>query len=158
LPERRVAVLGCGNLLMRDDGLGVRAVEQLRRCGVPEGVELTDAGTALIDVLPHVDGAEKTILVDVVRAGGQPGDIYRIPTEELEQRLSSAGPKCSLHDIELREALTLARLQQARLGTVILIGMEPAAIEMGMELSEAVERAMPRLLEAILAEIRRPAE
>ena len=153
MPERRVAVVGCGNILMRDDGVGVRAVERLRERGVAEGVELIDAGTALMDVLPFLGGVDKTILVDAVRAGGEPGAVYRMPLAELENTARRPGGAASLHDIELREALTLARLENADLGEVVVIGMEPGPIETGMELSEPVERAVPRLIEAIRNEI-----
>jgi len=158
LPERRTAVVGCGNILMQDDGLGVRAIERLREQGVPRGVELIDAGTALMDVLPDLGEAESIILVDAVRTGGEPGAIYRLPLAELENRMNRPGPRCSLHEVELREALVLARLENVKLDHAVVFGMEPAAVQPGMDLSEPVERAMPRLLDAISQEIDSPKE
>ena len=159
MPERRVAVVGCGNVLMRDDGVGVRVVERLRERGVPEGVELIDAGTALMDVLPFLGGVDKTILVDAARAGGEPGAVYRLPLAALEEAARRSSVRAvSLHDVELREALTLARLENVDLGEVVVLGMEPGPIETGMELSEPVERAVPRLIEAIRTEIEKTKE
>ena len=158
MPERRIAVVGCGNILMQDDGLGVRAIERLCERGVPERVDLIDAGTALMDVLPDLGEAERIILVDAIRTGGEPGAIYRMPLAELENRMKQPESKCSLHEVELREALVLARLENAKLDEGLVFGMEPAAVEPGMELSESVERAMPRLLDAIRHEIDSPKE
>lgn len=138
---------------MRDDGLGVRAVERLRERGVPGDVEVIDAGTALMDVLPYLGDAEKVVLVDAVRTGGEPAAIYRLPLGELEKRMNRPGPKCSLHEVELLEALELARLENVTLDNAVVIAMEPARVEPGMGLSEQVERAMPRLLETIENEI-----
>lgn len=158
MTERRMVVIGCGNILMRDDGLGVRAIERLAGQGVPDGVELIDAGTALIDVLPELAGAGRGVLVDAIRAGGEPGAVYRLPLDELKQRIETQGTQCSLHDVELREAINIMRLENMGPAEIVVIAMEPAVVDMGMELSEPVERALPKLLDAVMAEVVGPKE
>ena len=70
--------MGAGNILMRDDGIGVRAIERLKELGgLPEEIDVIDAGTATLDALPLLDGVERLIIIDAVKGGGTPGTIYR---------------------------------------------------------------------------------
>ena len=86
-----VNIVGVGSTVMRDDGLGLAAIERLRERGVPEGVRLHDAGLALSDILTTLDPACALILVDAVRAGGPAGSLYKL---RLDPLASDAGVEC----------------------------------------------------------------
>jgi len=156
---RRALVVGAGNVLRQDDGLGVHLVRALAG-RLPPGAEAVDAGTSALDALWEGDGVERLVLVDAVAGGESPGTIYRVPVRDLTPRAplprgegQGVGSPLSLHDLDLPAALALAQLAGARLDGVVLVGMEPAALGWGTELSPEVAARLPALAEAVLAEI-----
>lgn len=155
-PEPTVAVIGVGNILMGDEGLGVRALKPLgeRVAEFGDRVELVDAGTALIDILDDYTGCDVILLIDVVRGGGVPGAIYRFEPEDL-CRTRGGGVATSLHQMSVLEVLEMERLTGREIPKVIILGMEPENIRLGLELSETVAGRLPRLVETVLDEIRR---
>lgn len=151
-PSRRpILILGIGNTLLGDDGVGVRTVELLRERELPPSVELLEGGTrglALVDELP---GREQVVVIDALDAGREAGAICRLDEKQLENH---AGGGLSLHDFGLLEALEMARLLGDAPREVILYGVQPKQIGLGLELSPEVSRALPELLELVLAEIK----
>jgi len=169
--SKKALVVGVGNVLRQDDGLGVHLVRALAG-RLPPGVEAVDAGTSALDALWEGDGVARLVLVDAVAGGEPPGTIYRVPVRELAAQApshdgeddptspSSCGrggrgvrSPLSLHDLDLPAALALAQLAGARLDGVVLVGMEPAALGWGTELSPEVAARLPALVETVLAEI-----
>jgi len=102
-------VIGVGNVLCQDEGIGIHLVQALQSCTLPPGVEVIDAGTALLDVLLDTAGCHKIVILDAVSAGGEPGDIYRVPLEKFCSEIEEAGT--SLHETTLLGSLNIARLQ-----------------------------------------------
>jgi hydrogenase maturation protease len=145
-------VLGLGNLLLGDEGVGVHAARALAAAGVA-GAEVLDVGTAILDALPALERARRIVVVDAVEAGGSPGSIYRFPIERALPGPTLAG----LHGFDLTRALALAGAEDASRDVVVL-GVQPARIEWSLELSAAVQAALPDLLSAVRAEVARPAE
>ena len=97
----KTAVLGAGNVLMGDDGVGVHVVKAMQeQGGLPEGIELIDAGTATLNVLGMLEGVEHLIIVDAVKSGAAPGTIYRFSPDDVTEPSSR---KVSLHQISLLE-------------------------------------------------------
>jgi hydrogenase maturation protease len=150
-----VAVIGVGNILMRDEGLGVHALALLRatlgelaRC-----LEVVDAGTALGDVIEDYAGCAAIVIIDAVRGGGEPGAIYRFDPQAVDGA-RHAGTMTSLHEISVMDALVMMRLAGGRLPTVRVIGMEPRTIEPGLEMSNVVKERLPQLVETVLDELR----
>jgi len=154
-PEKRVAVIGVGNILMGDEGLGVHALaplgEQTRQFG--SRVELVDAGTALLDIIDDYTTCDVLIVIDVVRGGGDPGAIYRFETEDLARSKGSGTPR-SLHELSVLEVLDMERLTGRHIPRVIVVGMEPERITMSLEMSKTVADRLPRLVEKVLDELR----
>lgn len=149
--QGRILVAGVGNILLTDEGIGVQAVRKLLEQGLPEGADAVDAGTALGDLLNELGRYERLILVDAVRGGGRPGQLYRLEIHSggaLEGALSPV----SLHEFGVAEALEQARALGILPRRVVLLGMEPARIEPGMELSAEAARALPALVELVRAE------
>jgi hydrogenase maturation protease len=140
-------VVGIGNTLLKDEGVGCHVVRALGEVDLSD-VEIIDGGTSL-DVLQLCEDADKLIIVDAVKGGGIPGQIYRFHIEDitLEQR-----PFLSLHDVGLVDSLMLMQLWH-RIGEAVIIGVEPKDIDWGLELSPELQEKMPRIIDAILAEL-----
>jgi len=140
-------VLGIGNVLLRDEGVGCHVVHALEGIPLPD-VKIIDGGTCP-DVLQLLEDADKLIIVDAVKGGGMPGQIYRFHLEDitLEQK-----PFLSLHDIGLVDNLMLMQLWR-NIGEAVIIGVEPREINWGLELSPELQEKMPQIIDAILAEL-----
>lgn len=143
----RVVVVGLGNPLRGDDGIGPRVVAELRRRGLPEGVEAIDVGTGGMDLLRVIDGWDAVIVVDAAEIGREPGAFARFAPEEVRLRLHETG--LSVHDAGLPEALALASALNLPLPPITLFGVQPERIGWGEGLSPAVEKAIPKLVEAV---------
>jgi len=147
----RKVVLGIGNLLMKDDGVGVHAVRALEKCQLPPDVELVDGGTAGCDLLPFMSGAEKIIIIDALKGGGPPGAVYRLTPEDCgKQTLDST---ISLHDLGILTALHDLALLEGKIPPCVIIGVEPGEIDWGMELTPEVAAVLPRVLELVQKEL-----
>ena len=140
-------VLGIGNILLRDEGIGCHAVHALEGISLPD-VQIMDGGTCP-DVVQLLEDTDKLVIVDAVRGGGMPGQIYRFHLEDitLEQK-----PFLSLHDMGLVDNSMLMRFQHS-VGETVIIGVEPKEIEWGLELSPELQGKMPQIIDAILAEL-----
>ncbi len=149
-----VAIVGVGNSLARDEGVGPTAVARLREADLPEGVELIDAADDLLGVMDELAAFDRVILVDAVRAGRPPGTIHRLRLEELEARAADLRGSASAHDFTVTRAVKLARLAGTRIPPLRVFGIEPAEVRLGVGLSEPVEAALERVVEEILDDLR----
>lgn len=149
---RRILVLGVGNVLYTDEGIGVRAVEHLQQnYEFSENVELMDGGTLGMKLMGPMMDHDLVIILDAVLGGDQPGTIYRLTGDDLRGSLAF---KNSLHDTDLVDTLISCGLCGHRPDAVI-IGMEPADYNtMSPDLSATSDAAMPKFIEVALAEIR----
>lgn len=145
----RILVVGVGNTIMADDGLGVRALSELKLKELPDYVDTVEAGTALLDALPDLNNYDKVILIDAVAADGRSVCVLRNP-------LSSGLPErgLSLHEMGIQEALRLHLLVDGKLPEIVVMGLNPKRMEMGTELSPEVAAKIPELVSAVLDEIR----
>ena len=139
-------VIGMGNILLRDEGIGCHVVRALKGIPLPN-VRVIEGGTSPDVLFP--EDADKLILVDAAKGGGIPGEVYRFQLDDiaLKQKLS-----LSLHDISLVENLLLMRLLHD-IGETIIIGVEPKEIEWGLELSSELQEKIPQIVDIILAEL-----
>ncbi len=146
----RTVIIGLGNPLRGDDGVGPRVVAELRRRELPPGVEAVDGGTGGLDLLRMLEGWDRAVVVDAAEIGQEPGRFIRFtPGEPL---LMEAKGRFSLHDAGLAEVLSLARVLGHPLPPLVIFGMQPERIGWGEGLSPAVEAAIPALVEAVLQE------
>jgi hydrogenase maturation protease len=144
-------ILGIGNLLMTDDGVGVRLVQQLAAdYSFPAGVIVLDGGTLGLDLLPHLEGVERLLVIDAVETGEAPGTLVRLSGEEIPLALAT---KVSPHQMGLKDLLTVADLQGHAPAEMVLWGVQPASIEMEMTLSPPVAAAMTDLQARVLQEL-----
>jgi len=140
-------VVGIGNVLLRDEGIGCHVAHALEKVPLPD-VEIIDGGTCP-DVLQLVGSADKLVIVDAVKGGGVPGQIYRFRPEEvtLEQKRV-----LSLHDMSLVDSLRLTQFWQS-IDETVIIGIEPRELSWGLELSPELEQKMPQIIDAVLGEL-----
>jgi len=147
----RVLVLGIGNLVMSDDGVGVKVVQRLQRqYSFAENVEIMDGGTLGLDLLPKLEGIDHLIVVDAVETGRKPGTCVRLAGEELPIALET---KVSAHQMGLKDLLSVARLLGHSPGEMVLIGVQPGSIEMDTELTPEVAAVLQVLIDNVLKEL-----
>ena len=150
MSEKKIVVVGVGNILLSDEGLGVKAVQELEKRGVPENVSLYDAGTSLHLVMSSFEGYDKMIIVDAIQGGSAPGSIYRFTLKELEE---GQAPKLnymfSLHEIDVPRTLALEKLVSRLPEEVVFLGMEPEKVEPGLDLSPIVQEKLEDLIALI---------
>jgi hydrogenase maturation protease len=147
-----ILVLGLGNTIMSDDGFGVKVVTALSsRYRFPESVKLLDGGTLGLDLLPHLEGVEKLLIIDALDMRAEPGTISRIEGEEVPRAFAS---KLSVHQMGLQDLLAVAELQGHIPKNLVVWGAQPESIEMGTELTALVASALPLVVEHVLAELR----
>ncbi len=144
-------VLGIGNLIMADDGVGVRVVQRLQQeYRFPPEVKVVDGGTLGLDILPWLDGVEQLLMVDAVETGWEPGTVVRLVGEELPLALKT---KLSPHQMGLQDLLAVAELRGHAPGEMVLWGVQPERIDMGTELSPVVAVQVETLTEKVLLEL-----
>lgn len=146
----KVVVLGVGNLLLRDEGVGVHLIQKLREMDIRERVELVDGGTSILDFIPQAEDVSKLIIVDAIKLGGKAGRTYRICVDD--SLLRGAKGMTSLHQLGVVETLAIAQ-KMGKLPHTVIIGIEPKDIGYGLELSSEVERKMGKMVNLILAEV-----
>ncbi len=140
----RTLVAGLGNLLLKDDGVGVHAARELRKV-LPQRIVVVEVGTAVLDALHLFEWADWIIGIDAMQGGGAPGTIYSFGVEDVEDR----AVKTSLHEMGLVACL---RFLKGRHPEISMLAVEPQTIGFGLELSPPVEEALPKLIEAVRQE------
>jgi hydrogenase maturation protease len=146
-----VLVLGIGNILMQDEGAGVRALEAFEdRFCVPEGVELLDGGTSGLQLLQELEGRDALVVLDVVRGGRPPGSLTRLTGDEVPALLRQ---KISPHQLGLADLLATARLSGSVPKRLVLLGIEPKTVETGLELSAEVQAGLAGLSDLLAEEL-----
>jgi hydrogenase maturation protease len=147
-----ILVLGLGNLLLQDEGLGVHALEQLAALGPqsPE-IELLDGGTLGLELLPRIEGATHLLILDAVRTGALPGTLVRLEGDAIPAALAH---KVSPHQVGLQELLAVAAFRGALPAERVLLGLEPASLDWGTELTPEVADSMSALVGAAIEQLR----
>jgi hydrogenase maturation protease len=146
----KITVLGIGNLLLKDEGVGVHLVQKLASIVSDANVNIIDAGT-YPDFLSLVDDStDKLIIIDAVKAGDKPGTIYRLTLDELD--LDSTSP-VSLHEIGVLDSLKIMALFDRLPKSTVIIGIEPKTIDFGLEPSPELEDKLSDMIKLVLQEI-----
>ncbi|GGM59513.1 peptidase M52 [Thermopolyspora flexuosa] len=152
----RVLVIGCGNLLRGDDGVGPILVRHLWERGIPPGAQIVDGGTAGMDVAFRMRGARRVVLVDAARTGAEPGTVYRVPGPAVAELPPLAG--MNAHSFRWDHALAFAHwlLKDDYPDDVTIFLIEAACLDPGAELSAPVRRGMERVIGILEAEFLAP--
>lgn len=146
-------IIGCGNLLRGDDAVGPVLVRRLLERGLPAGVEVADGGTSGMDVAYRMRGAGRVVLVDATTTGGEPGTLYRLAGEDVEQLPPLEG--LNLHAFRWDHALAFGRwlLKDDYPDDIVVYLVEAGSFELGAPLSPAVEAAMNHLVDHLAGEL-----
>lgn len=146
----KVGILGIGNILLKDDGIGVHIINELLKENYPQNVDIVDGGTAILDLLDVFVKNNKIIVVDTLKGGHEPGTIYKVTPEEMGSYIKS---NSSLHDVQVLDILKNVNL----LGynpEVIIIGIEPSEIEYNIGLSDILQNEFEKLLNVVRDEVK----
>jgi hydrogenase maturation protease len=146
-------VLGLGNVLCSDDGLGVAAIELLgRRYRIPERVRALDGGTLGLALLSHIRSSDDLILLDAVRGAGPPGTFIRLEGDEV---VPAVRTRLSCHQVGVGDLLDALHMLDAYPLRLVLLGLVPKTLELGLCRSPPVEEQLPMLVEKTVEEARR---
>lgn len=145
-------VIGLGNPLMGDDGLGIAVARQLlSRDDLPDGVQVVDGGTWGLNLLPVIEDAEHVLLVDAIDVAEAPGTLIRLPRERLPRYLAT---KISPHQVDLRDVLALAELRGTLPDDTTAMGLQPQTVALGTALSPVIDERVEALVSAVLDHLR----
>ena len=145
-------VLGVGNILLADEGVGVRVVEAFqKRYVTPEGVDVLDGGTAGMDLLDALSGRSHIVIVDAVRTGAEPGTIVRLTGKQVPALFNN---RISPHQLGISDVLAILRLIDQEPGHIALIGIVPAGLDPGLDLSSVIADRIDEMVELVADELR----
>ncbi|MDR2050936.1 MAG: HyaD/HybD family hydrogenase maturation endopeptidase [Deltaproteobacteria bacterium] len=152
MSDPEILVLGVGNILLGDEGIGVHTVRRLREEYVfPPNVRLLDGGTLGLSLMEHIESCSWLLVLDAVRGGGSPGSVYRLEGEGLR---SSLGLSDSMHQVDLADTLILCELSGGRRPRAVVLGLEPESVsDFSPDLSATAKAAQPKLCLALVAEL-----
>ncbi|MFN2183228.1 MAG: hydrogenase maturation protease [Anaerolineae bacterium] len=150
-PLQDTLILGLGNPMRGDDGIGVRVIEKLAVHALPQGVEAAEGGTKGLGLVNLMEGWRRVILVDAANVGLAPGEFARFTRQEA--RLLGDDQRLSVHNAGLREALLLAEVLELLPEEIVIYGVQPAKLDWHAQLSPEVEAAVPGLVRSILGEL-----
>jgi len=149
--QSKKLILGVGNILLRDEGIGVRVIEYLQHQPLPDDVELMDGGTAGADLIDILADREVVVIIDAVDFDAPPGTLLRLTPKELIAREDSP---LSLHDLDIPQTLEMTQILGCKPLTVIVYGVVPQTIKPGLELSHTLAPLVSVIAEAVLKEIK----
>jgi hydrogenase maturation protease len=148
--HRRILILGVGNLLLSDEGVGVHVAQKMMEMELPPGVSVVEGGTDGFGLINVILEADRIILIDAVRGGGSPGDIYRFNVEGCNPFPDLF--KTSVHQISILEVINMSGLIGSTPETTV-IGIEPKSLEMKMELTPEIDAKIPRIIKMVMKEV-----
>ncbi|RKY41448.1 MAG: Ni,Fe-hydrogenase maturation factor [Candidatus Omnitrophota bacterium] len=147
---KKIIILGLGNLLYKDEGIGIHLIRELEKMKLPPNLELIDGGVGSLDILLSLENIDKLIIIDALKGGGAPATVYRIDYQELEAEIDFNN--LSLHQLSLLEVLSLIKKLGKLPSKVLIIGVEPKEISPGLNLTSRLKEKLPYILGVILKE------
>ena len=149
--NKKIAVVGVGNVLLKDEGIGVHVARALsEKIGTARtDIEIIDGGTSP-DVFLLIEGVSKLILVDAVKGGGNPGSIYRFHPDDI---IPEGKYVISAHQIGLLDGLHMLEYSGFKPHSIVIIGVEPKEIDWGLELTTELNEKLPEILKVVMAEL-----
>jgi len=150
MKPKKILILGLGNILLGDEGLGVWIAQQLSSQSLPDEIEVIDGGTAGYELLNLLEGRDKVIIIDAVKTEDKPGSVYKMDLSVLQEDTTM---QLSLHQFGLKNVFKMASLMDIN-PEVTLVGVVPKDYQKyHIGLSEDLEKVIPLVIETILQEI-----
>lgn len=142
-------IIGIGNILLKDDGVGVHVVKRLENEKLPSTIELVDGGTSTLDTLGYFLDYKKVIVVDCLRAGYEPGTIYKIHPEDIKNYKKE---NLSIHDVQILDVVKMANML-GKFPKVTILGIEPEKICFDLQMTEIMNKKIPDVIKHIKKEL-----
>jgi len=142
-------IIGIGNILLQDDGVGVHVIERLENEKLPSTIELVDGGTSTLDTLGFFLDYKKVIVVDSLKAGLEPGTIYKIKPEDIKNYKKE---NLSIHDVQILDVVKMANMMD-KYPEVVIFGIEPEKISLNLEMTETMISKIPEIIFNIKKEL-----
>jgi hydrogenase maturation protease len=154
--KKKILILGIGNLLLKDEGIGIHVVERLKSMSLPSDVEVIDGGTLSSSFLYLIEGRKKVIVLNSMKGNGPPGTIYRFTDEDIEDKRK--GYYRTIQELEFMDAFRQSRFMGTQPDKVIFIGIEPEDtgeknLMLETSLSPTIEKKIPIIIEMVMEEI-----
>ncbi len=154
--KKSILILGIGNLLFKDEGVGIHVVEKLKTMELPPDVEALDGGMMATVFMYIIEGRKKVIVINAIQAGGAPGTIYRFNEKEFYEKRK--GHPRTTQETEFEDALKTTYLMKTTPDEFVLIGVEPEDmgekdLKLNIGLSPTLEKKMPEIIEMVMKEI-----
>lgn len=147
-----VTVLGVGNILLQDEGFGVRVIEQMtRRFSFPSYVQVLDGGTLGMELMRFIDGSEKMILIDAVAGGKPPGTMYEFKNEQVKAYFKE---KVSAHELGIQDVLAVLDILDKSIGEMVVLGVQPESLDVSLELTPTVAAQVDAIIVKVLEHLR----
>ena len=144
----KIAVVGIGNILLSDEGFGVHAIKKIERDRLPPKVDVIEGAVLGLQLFNSLLEYDKVVVIDAVKGGGRAGDIYRFRLEETRKDFGMI----SLHDLDFVKSLEILK-KLYKIPEIIVIGVEPKSLEVGMELTKELEKSIPKVLDLVYKEV-----
>ena len=152
LYKNEVTILGIGNVILRDEGFGVRVAEYLdKHYEFPDTVQIVDGGTLGIELTQYVTGTEKLLVIDSINGGAEPGTTFRFHNADVMEHFQD---KLSAHEVGIQDVLGLLTVTGHKIPDVVVIGAQPYDVEAGVELSDGMMELLPQMVEQALKELK----
>ena len=151
MQEPTITVLGLGNILMTDEGVGVHVVKEFeQQYEVPPYVEIIDGGAAGLDLIPFIEGREKVLMVDAVNFDREPGYIDILENDAIPVRLTQ---KASMHHLGLMDVLCIVRMSGNMPHEMCIIGIQPKSLELGLDMTPEIWDKKSALIGRVVAKL-----
>lgn len=138
-----ISVVGIGNIIMQDEGFGVRCAEYLQKItDYPDFVQIIDGGTLGMDLMPYIAGTKKLLFIDAIDVEGNVGDFYQFTGDELNAYFKN---KITIHDVGVNDMLAVLKLTDNPIEEVIVMGIKPEVVSMGLDMTEKITEKVPEV-------------
>lgn len=142
-------IIGIGNILLKDDGVGVHTIKQLENENLPSTIELVDGGTSTLDILGYFLDYKKVVVIDCLKAGYEPGTIYKIKPEEIT---SYRKENLSIHDVQILDVVKMANMI-GKYPEVVIFGIEPEHICLDTDMTDNMKNRISDVIGHVKKEL-----
>lgn len=146
-----VTVLGIGNIVLLDEGFGVRAAEALDAAyEMPDNVQILDGGTLGMELMRFIPGTQKLLIIDSINGGAEPGTIFRFTDREVMEHFND---KLSAHEVGIQDVLAFLKVTGHEIPQVVVIGAQPYNLGAGVDLSPEMQQLLPQVVKLAVKEL-----
>lgn len=146
-----ITILGIGNILLQDEGFGVRVVEELNyRYIFPPGVMVLDGGTLGMELLRFLKRTDKLVIIDAIASTSPPGTVYEFQNEAIKTYFNN---KISMHEFGIQEVLATLDILGRSINDVLVVGAEPHSLDIGLELSPQIFEVVDKVIDRVVSQL-----